>query len=358
MFETLILILDSTVRLSTPLLLACLAGLYSERSGVVDIGLEGKMLGAAFGAGAVGYITGSAWLGLLAGIGVACVLALIHGFASITNRGNQIVSGVAINFLAIGLTGLLGQTWFQHHPDHMPEDEQTTDITAPDEDEEVAPPPPPPLPPKPEPERKQLDPAVADILRQEAEAEQAARRGLQPQGLETQPDLGLDHDPETLEDDADRRAREARERMSRMRGEETDEALHDAAAIGSRRDLLPDIEEINSTLRAASGRCDGTSVDPEIEAPTRQRKRRGFRTGFLTVMLIFIVLATVYIVAPRLAAAVPALEAPLAAYVGLVNDARIWLNDLVRGLMAPTDPMQADPVPTNPVPTEPAPTDG
>lgn len=113
MFETLILILDSTVRLSTPLLLACLAGLYSERSGVVDIGLEGKMLGAAFGAGAVGYITGSAWLGLLAGIGVACVLALIHGFASITNRGNQIVSGVAINFLAIGLTGLLGQTWFQ-----------------------------------------------------------------------------------------------------------------------------------------------------------------------------------------------------------------------------------------------------
>ena len=69
MFETylhtLILILDSTVRLSTPLLLACLAGLYSERSGIVDIGLEGKMLGAAFGAGAVGYMTGNAWLGLL-----------------------------------------------------------------------------------------------------------------------------------------------------------------------------------------------------------------------------------------------------------------------------------------------------
>lgn len=113
MFDILIQILDSTVRLSTPLLLACLAGLYSERSGVVDIGLEGKMLGAAFGAGAVGYVTGSAWLGLLAGIGVACGLALIHGFASITNRGNQIVSGVAINFLAIGLTGLLGQTWFR-----------------------------------------------------------------------------------------------------------------------------------------------------------------------------------------------------------------------------------------------------
>jgi len=113
MFETIILILDSTIRVSTPLLLACLAGLYSERSGVVDIGLEGKMLGAAFGAGAVAYLTASAWLGLLAGIGVSVALGLLHGFASITNRGNQIVSGVAINFLAAGLTALLGQTWFR-----------------------------------------------------------------------------------------------------------------------------------------------------------------------------------------------------------------------------------------------------
>ncbi|GGB57591.1 ABC transporter permease [Roseibium aquae] len=112
MFETFILLLDSTVRLSTPLLLACLAGLYSERAGIVDIGLEGKMLGAAFGAGAVGYLSGNAWVGLMAGIGVSVGLALIHGFASITNRGNQIVSGVAINFLAAGLTALLGQSWF------------------------------------------------------------------------------------------------------------------------------------------------------------------------------------------------------------------------------------------------------
>ncbi|MBA4206070.1 MAG: sugar ABC transporter permease [Polymorphum sp.] len=112
MFETLILILDSTVRLSAPLLLACLAGLYSERSGIVDIGLEGKMLGAAFGAASVAFVTGNAWAGLGAGIVVAVGLALLHGFASITNRGNQIVSGVAINFLAAGLTALLGQAWF------------------------------------------------------------------------------------------------------------------------------------------------------------------------------------------------------------------------------------------------------
>ncbi len=112
-FQSIILILDSAIRLSAPLLLACLAGLYSERSGVFDIGLEGKMLGAAFAAGTVAAISGSAWLGLAAGIGCSVVLALIHAFASITQRGNQIVSGVAINFLAVGLTALLGQAWFR-----------------------------------------------------------------------------------------------------------------------------------------------------------------------------------------------------------------------------------------------------
>ncbi len=106
------LVLDSAIRLSVPLLFACLAGLYSERSGVFDIGLEGKMLGAAFGAGAVAALTGSAWAGLLAGMAVSLGLALLHAFACITHKGNQIVSGVAINILAVGLTALLGTHWF------------------------------------------------------------------------------------------------------------------------------------------------------------------------------------------------------------------------------------------------------
>ncbi|MBA5776256.1 ABC transporter permease [Stappia sp. F7233] len=133
MFDMLILILDSTVRLSTPLLLACLAGLYSERSGVFDIGLEGKMLGAAFAAGAVAALAGSAWAGLAAGIAASIALALLHGFASITHRGNQIVSGVAINFLAIGLTALLGQAWFQQggQTPRLPQEARFTDITWP-----------------------------------------------------------------------------------------------------------------------------------------------------------------------------------------------------------------------------------
>ena len=110
--DALIAVLDSTLRLSAPLLLACLAGLYSERSGVFDIGLEGKMLGAAFAAGATAAVTGSPWLGVLAALGASLALAAIHGFACITARGNQIVSGVATNFLALGLTAVLGHAWF------------------------------------------------------------------------------------------------------------------------------------------------------------------------------------------------------------------------------------------------------
>lgn len=111
-FPTILQILDSAIRLMTPLLLACLAGLYSERAGVFDIGLEGKMLMAAFASASVAAVTGSVWLGLVAGLGGALILSAVHGFASITFRGNQLISGVAINFLASGLTVLLGQTWF------------------------------------------------------------------------------------------------------------------------------------------------------------------------------------------------------------------------------------------------------
>ena len=111
-FYTVIQIVDGTVRLATPLLLACLAGLFSERAGVFDIGLEGKMLIAAFFAAATAYVTGSVWLGLLGGIASSLVFALIHGVASITFRGDQLISGVAINFLASGLTVVVGEAMF------------------------------------------------------------------------------------------------------------------------------------------------------------------------------------------------------------------------------------------------------
>ena len=111
-FLTLLQVFDSSIRLATPLLLACLAGLYSERAGIFDIGLEGKMLAAAFMSAAIAFVSGSAWLGLLAGIGASMLLSIVHGAASITFRGNQLISGVAINFLAAGLTVVIAQSWF------------------------------------------------------------------------------------------------------------------------------------------------------------------------------------------------------------------------------------------------------
>lgn len=111
-YATLLQILDSTLRLATPLLLACLAGLYSERAGIFDIGLEGKMLMAAMASGAVAFLTGHVWLGLLAGIGASLIFAALHGIASITFRGNQLIAGVALNFLASGFTVLIAQRLF------------------------------------------------------------------------------------------------------------------------------------------------------------------------------------------------------------------------------------------------------
>jgi general nucleoside transport system permease protein len=111
-FLQVILTLDMTFRVSVVLLLACLAGLFSERSGIFDIGLEGKMLFSAFFAAVAAYHSGSAWVGMLAGCAASLSLAVIHGLASITYRGNQLISGVAINFLASGLTVVIGNAWY------------------------------------------------------------------------------------------------------------------------------------------------------------------------------------------------------------------------------------------------------
>jgi simple sugar transport system permease protein len=104
--------LASTLRVSTPLIFCALAGLLSERSGVVDIGLEGKMLFAAFAAGAVGAVYGSTLLALMAAMAVATALSWMHGLACVSHRGDQVVSGVAINIIAAGMTVVLGIAWF------------------------------------------------------------------------------------------------------------------------------------------------------------------------------------------------------------------------------------------------------
>ncbi len=132
-FHAFTLIIDSALRLTVPLLFACLAGLYSEKSGIFDIGLEGKMLAAAFAAGTVAAVSGSAWVGLLAAVLTSVAFALLHGFACITHRGNQIVSGVAINILAVGLTAQLGASWFSQggQTPHLSNDARFLDLTWP-----------------------------------------------------------------------------------------------------------------------------------------------------------------------------------------------------------------------------------
>jgi predicted Zn finger-like uncharacterized protein len=236
-----------------------------------------------------------------------------------------------------------GQTWFQHHPDHEPDEEEDALVLPPDisaEDEEISPPPP-PQPEMPQPQRRQLDPAVADILRQEAEAEQAARRTRASETLESQPDLGLDDSgPAEREDDPRRRAREAQQRMARMRGEPAPagDAAMNAAALGSRRDLLPDIEEINSTLRKDGDRTRPATVHG-AEAEPAPRRRGGFRRGFTLMLAIAAVLALLYTYAPQIARAVPQVDPYLSSYVGQVDQARVWLDAQLRDLLVWLDSM-------------------
>lgn len=111
-FDSIILILDATLRNATPLIFAALAGMFSERSGIVNIALEGKILMSAFAGAAAAYYTGSPWMGLLAGMMASVVFAQLHAFATVTHNGDHVVSGLAINILAAGLTAAVGNYWF------------------------------------------------------------------------------------------------------------------------------------------------------------------------------------------------------------------------------------------------------
>lgn len=106
-------LLASTLRVSTPLILCALAAVLSERSGVIDLGLEGKMLLAAFAAGATGAVTGSLPLALLAALAVGVALSMVHGFACVSHTGDQVVLGMALSMIAAGLSIVLGIAWFK-----------------------------------------------------------------------------------------------------------------------------------------------------------------------------------------------------------------------------------------------------
>ncbi len=206
-----------------------------------------------------------------------------------------------------------GQTWFQHHADHVPEKEEPDLPAALAPTEEEVPPPAP----------RRVDANVKDILREEAEFESAAR-ARDASNLESQPELGLD------EDTSSQREQDSRARIARLRGEEIAQARAEAAAVaaaaGSRRELLPDIEEINSTLRSTSDRRSTSAQLRDIDPNVLERRGGGFWGGFIIVVAIVAILFGLYAYAPQIARAVPAIDPFLNSYVTSVDNGRVWLN--------------------------------
>ncbi len=113
-------VLASTLRMATPLILCALAGVLSERAGVIDLGLEGKMLATAFAAASAGVMTGSLPLALLAALAVGVALSMLQGYGCVSHRGDQVVMGMAITMTAAGLTVVLGIAWFKQGGQTLP----------------------------------------------------------------------------------------------------------------------------------------------------------------------------------------------------------------------------------------------
>ena len=177
-----------------------------------------------------------------------------------------------------------------------------------------------------EPAPRELDPSVAEILREEAAREEAARTAERGDAIESQTEMGL---PEVEEAPQTQRQQETENRIARLKGEEANVAAAAAAAAASRKELLPDIEEINSTLRSSEERGETVADTPEV---VEEIKRRGFRTGFLTMILIVLVLILIYMFANQISDMIPALAGPLDSYTSLVDSARLWLDSKVEGL--------------------------
>ena len=112
MLNNILLAINITLMYSAPLIFAALGGVITQRSGVDNIGIEGMMTIGAFVATAVGYFTGSPWLGFLIGGLAGAAMAVLHAVASIHLQGNQTISGVAINFIGLGLALFLSRLFF------------------------------------------------------------------------------------------------------------------------------------------------------------------------------------------------------------------------------------------------------
>lgn len=201
-----------------------------------------------------------------------------------------------------------GHTWFQMSPA----------VEAAVEAEEAlyeAPPAPaaaaPIAPPAPEPVLRSIDESVLAVLREEAEREVEARKSETPPAIETQTEMGLV--PAAVPSRALRR--EASE--------------PGAEKPQPRRELLPEIEELNSTLRSSSEKRAGEALSMAQSLPAEASRRSGFRSGFTLMILIAIAMAVVYMMAPKLALQFPAAAGVLNAYVAWVDQLRVGLDRMV-----------------------------
>ena len=179
---------------------------------------------------------------------------------------------------------------------------------------------PPPLP------RRGLDESLMAVLREEADRETAVRRAETPRPLESQPDLGLE---ETS--GAASAAKAVRDRLSRLRTPEPEPDTPEKPT--ARRDLLPDIEEINSTLRASTEDRSSDS-DAMPHSADKEHASSGFRSGFSLMLLLAVLLVVTYVAAPKIAEQLPATKPALQSYVAGVDAARLWLDGAMQSAIS------------------------
>ena len=222
-----------------------------------------------------------------------------------------------------------GHTWFQHSPEveaEMAAEAELFDEAPGSQTKAPA--------PAIEPLRRTLDESVLAVLREEAEREAQARRAELPQRIETQTEMGLHTaartatsgaNPARMPDDP------AATRIARMKGVEPSRGL---VRPHTRRQLLPEIDEINSSLRASSERRSGQAAAVSATMEHLPVRRHGFRTGFVLMLLVAVALVVTYVMAPKITAQIPAAAPVMGAFVAVVDAARVTLDTVLRAAVS------------------------
>jgi predicted Zn finger-like uncharacterized protein len=195
-------------------------------------------------------------------------------------------------------------------PDTEPPEEVTVEPAAPDTAD---------------PQHRQIDEAVMAVLREEAQREMIARRLDAEAAIEVQPELGID---------AAAPLSPAARHIAKLKGDDPDagpEPEPEPRRELSRREMLPDIEEINSSLRPGDVAVDDDGET--FEVVQRPQGRSGFRSGFVMMLLVAVGIVALYVMAPRIAEQIPAAKPGLDTYVAAVDGARGWLDETTRAIV-------------------------